>query len=332
MSSFAKAGQLLELGLMVSARRVGITLNEVEARFGVSHRTAQRMLRELEAHFPDVESHLDDEGRKRWRIDPAQLRQLMSVSADELAALDLGIAHLERANLAIEAKTLTALKDKVMSLIPRPKVTRLETDHDALLEAQGFVARPGPRPRIDQECAANIAEAIKACRCVELSYRSHRDGEPKIRRVAPYGLLSGLRRYLVAVPSGDTSGAIRTYRMDAIYGVQLTSETFVRPESFDLQTFANRSFGVFQDDHEYGEVVWRFKPEAAEHARGFVFHPDQTTELADDGSLIVRFQAAGHLEMCWHLYAWGDKVEVVCPPRLREMVNRHQRNDFSAMP
>ncbi len=36
-----------------------------------------------------------------------------------------------------------------------------------------------------------------------------------------------------------------------------------------------------------------------------------TREL--DGSLLVRFEAAGHLEMAWHLYAWGDAVEVVKP-------------------
>lgn len=55
------------------------------------------------------------------------------------------------------------------------------------------------------------------------------------------------------------------------------------------------------------------------------------TEEAD-GSLIVRFQASGHLEMAWHLYLWGDAVEVLAPDRLREMVAGYQRRDFPALP
>ncbi len=50
-----------------------------------------------------------------------------------------------------------------------------------------------------------------------------------------------------------------------------------------------------------------------------------------DGSLLVRFQASGHVEMCWHLYAWGKSVEVLQPARLREMVHGHQR-EFDALP
>lgn len=81
-----------------------------------------------------------------------------------------------------------------------------------------------------------------------------------------------------------------------------------------------------------GEVAWRFRPEVAEHARLYQFHPDQTMEDEADGSLVVRFKASGQLEMCWHLYAWGDKVEVLEPQSLKQMIENHRRGDFPAMP
>jgi hypothetical protein len=34
------------------------------------------------------------------------------------------------------------------------------------------------------------------------------------------------------------------------------------------------------------------------------------------GGLTVRFTASGHLEMGWHLYMWGDVVEVLSPAPL----------------
>ncbi|MFC3119550.1 hypothetical protein ACFOHS_19975 [Jhaorihella thermophila] len=37
--------------------------------------------------------------------------------------------------------------------------------------------------------------------------------------------------------------------------------------------------------------------------------------MLEDGRLEVRFHAGGWLEMAWHLYQWGDSVEVVAPPR-----------------
>jgi predicted DNA-binding transcriptional regulator YafY len=36
--------------------------------------------------------------------------------------------------------------------------------------------------------------------------------------------------------------------------------------------------------------------------------------------------------MAWHLYQWGDQVDVLKPKILHEMVAQHQRNDFAALP
>ena len=57
----------------------------------------------------------------------------------------------------------------------------------------------------------------------------------------------------------------------------------------------------------FGEVVWHFTPEAAVRAAESRFHPTQTLEHEDDGSLIVRFHAAGWLEMAWFLHQWGRR-------------------------
>ena len=89
---------------------------------------------------------------------------------------------------------------------------------------------------------------------------------------------------------------------------------------------------MFQDEREFGEVVWRFTSAAAPHAARYRFHPAQTSETGVDGSLTVRFMACGWLEMCWHLYAWGDQVEVLAPQALADMVRDHRRSDFPGLP
>jgi predicted DNA-binding transcriptional regulator YafY len=330
--SYWKAEEIIALATMAAGRHVGVTLDDVIERFRVSKRTAQRMLRVLEALFPDVAVDRDADGRKRWRLASGALRDLLTLSAEELAALELAAKTMQRSGMDGEAEDLRSLREKVMALVPRSHMTRIETDLEALLEAQGLAARPGPRQRIDRSILAAISEAIKACRILEVDYRARDETEPRPRRLTPYGLLTGLRRYLVARPAKYPDSPMRLYVVENIGAARVGEEPFERDPAFDLQAFADRAFGVFQNEEEFGEVVWRFLPGAAAHARSFQFHPSQQLEDAADGSLVVRFWAAGHLEMCWHLYAWGDQVEVLAPDRLRAMVHPWRRADFPSRP
>ncbi len=324
--SFAKAEQILELAAFCAARRGGITLDDVMARFGGVKRTAQRMLHTLEDQFNDTRTFFDDEGRKRWSRPGAGLKDFLTLTPDELAALDQARQALALAGDEGNARHLDRLQDKLKALVPKERAARLETDHDALLEAQGFVARPGPRPRGDAAVADVLAEAIKACRVVEITYRG------KVSKVHPYGLLAGMRRYLVVRAASRPDGEMGLRRMDLIDAARITDEAFARDEGFDLAAYARRSFGVFQNEQEFGEVAWRFAPEAAAAARDFVFHPGQSVRDEADGSLTLTFEAAGWLEMAWHLYMWGDKVEVLKPAALKAMVARHRRGDWPGFP
>lgn len=324
--SFAKADQLIDLATYCAARRGGITLDDVMARFGCVKRTAQRMLHTLELQFNDTRTHLDEDGRKRWSRPGAGLKDLLTLTPDELAALDHARAALAREGDGASTIHLERLKEKLLALVPRERAARLETDHDALLEAQGFVARPGPRPRGDAEVADTLAEAIKACRVVEIVYRG------KASLVHPYGLLAGMRRYLVVRAASRPDGEMGLRRMDQISSARLTEDSFARDEAFDLTAYARRSFGVFQSPQEFGEVAWRFAPSAAAAARDFVFHPGQSVTEEEDGALTVRFAAAGWLEMAWHLYMWGDKVEVLAPEGLKALVAGHRRSDWPGLP
>ena len=85
--SFNKTEKFLELARRAAASRQGISLDDVVSRYEVSFRTAQRMLRALEHQFPNTETWLDSQGRKRWRIPGGQLREFFSVSAEEVAAM-----------------------------------------------------------------------------------------------------------------------------------------------------------------------------------------------------------------------------------------------------
>lgn len=327
--SLEKTGDLVALARMVAASHGGVTLAEIAERFSITVRTAHRWKERLLASFPDVEVVTDcGDRRHRWRMPRPASGGAADVSADQLAALDMAVAALGPGSK--EAAELRSLGEEVRSRLSAVKLARLEADHEMLMDAHGLVARPGPRSLVRPQVDAAVSRALKASSRVAFDYASGDEAMPIARTVSPLGILSGPRRYLVALP--DDADRVRIFRLDKIASVEVLAARAARPPDFDLHAFARRGFGAFVRDEEYGEVVWRFAPKAAERARSYSFHPDQVVEDGDDGSVLVRFHACGHLEMAWHLYSWGDQVEVVAPEALRRMVEGHRRSDFAGMP
>ena len=274
--SFSKAVDLLRLARMASGY-VGVSLPEIEAEFGCVRRTAQRMTDALTQVFPDTEDYYDGEGHKRWRVPRRRVGEFFAPAADEVAALELASSTLERQGLDSEAGKLRSLRETIKLLTPDRKRAGLEADEEALLEAMGHAARPGPRPASDPDVDAAIAQALKGPFVLRMRYVGRRDTEASEREVEPYGLLLGARRYLVGRDRRRGDGIMRHYRVEDIVEADATEDWFARDEDFDFEAYASRAFGVFQNDEEYGEVVWKFTPEAAPHAARYRFHPDQSS-------------------------------------------------------
>ncbi len=329
--SFGKAVDLLRLAMMATSRQ-GVTLSDVEEEFGGVRRTAQRMLTALTEVFPATERYIGDDGRHYWRVPSRAVAPLLSPSADELVALSTAEADLERTGMTSEARNLRSLGRKVRALIPGDRATRLSIDEEAMLEAMGFAARPGPAPALDQEVDDAISLALKGLSRLRIRYLGRSDREAAWRVIEPLGLLLGARRYLVAVDMAKRDGRLRHFRVEDILAAEVLTEGFAYPAGFDIREYATRAFGSFHDDAEFGEVVWKFSPRAAARAARYQFDPGQRLEWLDDGSLVVRFEASGRLEMCWHLYSWGNSVEVLHPPGLAAMTHPFRRDDFPALP
>lgn len=324
-----KAHNLLQLALEMQVSRQGVSLADIEERFGVGRRTAMRMRDAVVCVFPQVEEIAGDDRAKRWRMPKSTVNGLIDVNAEELAALESAARLMQQQNRAVEATELTGLMAKLKAMMRPDAIRRVEPDLDALLESEGLAMRPGPRPRIGMGVVTILREAIKSCSKVRIGYRNRKTRQTNERIVHPYGFLHGHRHYLVAWHEHPKAEKFVLFSLPGIEAVELLADSFVRDPAFNLQSFAARSFGLFQE--EPFDVVWRFSPDAAEVAADFVFHPTQTLERQEDGSLIVRFRAGGDLEMAWHLCIWGDKVEVLEPARLAELVNG-QRRAWPALP
>ena len=310
---YERLKEILDLAVRLQGAHGGLTLDDIEAEFSISRRTAERRRDAVDAAFGPLEPVDRDDGKRHWRLRSDALRRLVSVSAEELAELGAAAATLDRAGLGERAAMLRDLAAKLQATLRAESQARVESDLEMLVQAEGLAMRPGPRQRLDRGLLALLREAITTCREVEFRYFAQSTRRRSWQQVRPLGLLYGNRAHLVGWT--DWAEEPRLWRLANMSEARITDEAFEWDPAFDLQRFAERSFGTFQEKPV--KVVLRFDARAARDAAAFRFHPNQSVEENEDGSLTVRFEAGGLDEMCWHLFTWGESVTVEKPARLR---------------
>lgn len=315
----ARQGQAIELIRLIASLQGslgGLSLGDIQERFAVSRRTAERLRDAVQVLYPELEEIVLPGGSKRWRLPGLRAAELIRWTADEVAALETEARFARDGGRALQAKQLEDVATKIRARLARPEAFRLDTDAAALAEAEGLAMRPGPRIRVGEGVVEALRSAILACRPVQLTYIRSRTRETLERVLHPYGFLYGPRPYLVGFEP-----AVADVRLLALSGIReaaVLDGCFERPDDFDLRRFAERSFGVFQEPTY--DVVWRLDAAVAASAREYVFHPTQELEDRPDGSLIVRFRAGGLQEMAFHAFTWQGHLEVLQPKELRELL------------
>lgn len=302
---------MLRLALAFQASAEGLSLEDIQSQFKVERRTAERMRDAVREVFPLLEEVDTGERKKRWRLPSRTLQSLISFTAGELAAIHLAAGILKRDRRIEASKALSAVEDKIIGLLPKDAHRKVTVDLEALVEAEGLAFRPGPKINIDPKIIGQIRNAILARKEIKIRHKRRDSGEVHEFPVWPYGFLYGARPYLVAFNPHKKINDYRQYALANIEEVKDTGRDYAHDDTFSFENYTRDSFGVFRE--EPFDVEWKFSPSAAPDAKDFQFHPNQTVKELRDGSLVVKFKAGGALEMAWHLYTWGDTMEVIKP-------------------
>ena len=318
---YGRLADLVRLAMQMQGRADGLSLDDIGETFDVSRRTAERMRDAIRDAFPQTEELAEPGGRKRWRLPPGTAGRLADPTVDDIAALHRGAELARQSGDLTTADQLDTLSDRLRARLPGPKRAQLEPDIAALLEADGVALRPGPRERIPNDTLNTLREAILAGVWIDVDHRARATGLlSRNARLGPLAMLLGEgRQYLVAY--SYYAQDVRLFALAGFERIEPTEDVFERPENFDLSAWMQRSFGIWQE--EVYDIAWRFTPETATDARLYLFHPTQVMTDEPDGSLTVSFRAGGLREMCWHLFRWGDQVEIISPPELRDAMIAH---------
>lgn len=231
MESFT--GRLFRLvDLLQGSQR--LTTKELAQRLGVSERTVSRDIGRLQ----DLELPVEVTPGRQGGVSlaPGALLPALRFTDDEALALGYGLLLARRAgSVALEGAAQSALERLRGVLGERPR-QRLTAFAQTLTE---FPSTEGDARTVVSSVIFDLAEAVKAKRRVELSYRS-RLGEITSRLLDPYGMVH-LGRFWYVAGHCHLRRDVRIFRLDRIRRIDLVQKSFDPPKAFDALELVSKA-------------------------------------------------------------------------------------------
>src|SRR5262245_3803147 len=312
-----RADRLLSIMLMLQAHR-RMTARALADRLEVSERTIHRDMESLSAAGVPVVAERGLGGG--WSLLGEYRTNLTGLNEAEIQALFLARSPQLLDDLGL-GKAAEAAFIKLFATVPPA------TRHDAESASQRIYVDVTGWNRSEESVPLLplLQEAVWRERKVRFMYQHGFDCDDVERVVDPLGLVAkGSVWYLVAAIDGD----IRNYRVSRMLEAELTDQTFVRPESFDLVTHWHQSAVEFRSRFPRYQVIVRVHPEAFNrlYIIGRFSRVEQVDSPDEEGwrqaSICFQFED----DACECLLGFGDQLEVLEPQGLRhKLLKRAER-------
>jgi len=311
-----RADRLLSIMLLLQTYR-RMTAHDLADRLEVSERTIHRDMESLSAAGVPVVAERGAGGG--WSLLGEYRTNLTGLNEAEIQALFLARSPRLLEDLGL-GKAAEAAFIKLFAAVP-PAMRR-----DAESASQRIYV-DGARWNQGEESVPLLPllqDAVWRERRLRFKYQRGDDCEVE-REVDPLGLVAkGGVWYLVAAIDGD----IRNYRVSRVIEAEVTDQTFVRPEAFDLVAHWRQSAVEFKSKLPRYPVTARVHPDAVNwlYVMGRFSRVERVDQPDENGwrqvSLCFHFVD----DACACLLGFGDQIEVLEPQELRrKLVDRAER-------
>lgn len=314
-----KENLILDLARFLATSYYGVTISEIMEKYEVSRRTAERMLNKIKENFDCDVVQITSDRQKKWRVKSEILPELIKFSLDDTLTLSVIEKDYKSRGDNNTSEFIKTLIDKI-KVAQYHNILKLDNDIESIMEKEGYAIRQYPKFDVNNELLAKLRKSIIASLKLKIKYNN----DIGLKRIiCPLGILHSTKPYLIGLEINKDNekhekiqNIIKTYSILKIKEVKILDEYFEIPKNFNLQEFANNSFGIYQG--EIMEVVLKFNKKIKDDVINYHFHPTQKMEIKKD-FVIVSFRASGDEAICWELFKWGDNVQIIKPKKLKEI-------------
>jgi predicted DNA-binding transcriptional regulator YafY len=309
---YAPAARLHELRTLLDSAR-GLSLDAIAEHFQVAPRTALRYLHALQEAGEPLEEEL--EGKKKlWKIHPVARRQAVTLTTSQMMALFLS-------RRVFDFLAGTGLKEDLDDVFRKLEATLRRRDGAAARHLDRKLYDVNEARHLYDERADDVNEILTALlreECLEVTHQSFSTGR-RTFRLEPYTLLVYKKGLYVAGRS-HAHASVRTFALDGFREVRwLRGERFVYPDEYRPEKLTEGAFGLIRGAP--ARVRLRFDAAVAAYVQRRLWHPTQRFVRSPRGLEMI-LDVQGTTELTSWILGFGDKVEVLEPPDLREELGR----------
>jgi predicted DNA-binding transcriptional regulator YafY len=290
----------------------GISVSDLGDRLVCSRRTIERDLKTLRKTGFPITCQKTDDGRKLWRLNKnfTESNQLI-LDPTELVSIHIARQQMKPVSKTCIGEGFENFWTKIRTLLPKTALNYF-SNLDECFYAKTFNAEGRSA---DNKILELIQEAIRKNKVVKIKYEFRQPDGVYGTEFHPYGLILYEGAFYLTGFS-QWSQAIRTFKLQRVKDVALTSKSFKRPADFSLENCLNRSFGIFQDEMEPTTVRCEFRDWAARLMREQKWHRTQVIEKDEGNKLIVSFLLTSKTDFKRWILGFGPFAKVLEPKQL----------------
>jgi predicted DNA-binding transcriptional regulator YafY len=301
------ASRLITL-IMLMQRQPSQKAARLAAELGISVRTLHRYFAMLDEMGIPIYAERGPQGGfslvRGYKMPPLVL------TPEEAVAVALGTGMVEQVWGQLYCDPARGARAKLENLLPEEQRQEVAWALRSLIVAGAL--------RFDPRSLDSVLEvlriAVREQRRVNLAYQGGSAPHPELRAVDTYALVYRWG-WWYTVGYCHLRQGMRSFRVDRMQTVSLTTQSFTRPADFDIQAYLVEEGKSQPQIH----VRMRFTPQGAHIARyNRVYW--EALEEGLDGSVLVTWFAPDLNWAASSVLAYGPLVTVLEPPVLRQMV------------
>jgi predicted DNA-binding transcriptional regulator YafY len=180
------------------------------------------------------------------------------------------------------------------------------------------------RPR-GTENMNGLLHAIQNNLRVRFTYQKYWIDEKRTRYAEPLALKESINRWYVVARDVEKK-AIRTFALDRLSDLEITTEKFKRDQDFDVNEMFKYSFGIISGGNfNPEEVLLAFSKPQAEYIRSLKLHHSQDVVKETDEEILFSMKLFITEDFVQEIVSQGPRVKVLQPDRLIHEVKRYHQ-------
>jgi predicted DNA-binding transcriptional regulator YafY len=166
----------------------------------------------------------------------------------------------------------------------------------------------------------NILAAARKNLWVTFSYRKFGTEKAKSYKLQPYLLKEYRQRWYLLGREKD-HGPFKTFGLDRIIELTLTTEKFVRDNSTDLKSNFKNVIGIVYDNGRMQQVQLAVTPTQAGYLRTLPLHHTQQEVSSTPEEVIFSYSLIPNYELMQQILMMGNQCRVLAPGSLRKEIH-----------